>query len=155
MFQSIYTIIITDIKKYFEKGSDSIIDSVIDHTMSYSKYNPLAGSSYIKLPKELDHPRKGLTNIQKIDDNECFKWSIIRYLNPANHHPARPVKAVKDFAKKYDFKNIKFPVNIRHIHKIGQKNSIDINIFGYKNKEKYPVYVSKNVAKKNMLTYCS
>ena len=30
-------------------------------------YNPLAGSSYIKLPKELEHPRKGLINIQNID----------------------------------------------------------------------------------------
>ena len=24
-------------------------------------------------PKELDHPKKGLINIQNIDDNECFK----------------------------------------------------------------------------------
>ena len=29
-----------------------IIDSVIDHNINISKYNPLAGSSYIKLPKE-------------------------------------------------------------------------------------------------------
>ena len=28
-----------------------------------SKCNSLAGNSYIKLPKELDHPRKGLINI--------------------------------------------------------------------------------------------
>ena len=49
------------------------LDSVTDHTISVSKYNPLAGSSYIKLPHELDHPRKGLINIQNIDDNECFK----------------------------------------------------------------------------------
>ena len=41
--------------------------SVIDHTISISKYNPLAGSIYIKLPKELDHPRKVLINIQNID----------------------------------------------------------------------------------------
>ena len=47
--------------------------SVIDHTTGTSKYNPLAGSSYIKLPKKLDHPRKALIDIQNIDDNECFK----------------------------------------------------------------------------------
>ena len=28
----------------------------------FSKYNPLAGRRYIKLPKELDHPRKELSN---------------------------------------------------------------------------------------------
>ena len=60
-------------KKSWGKGSGCIIDSVIDNNVSISKYNPLAGSSYIKLPKELDHPRKGLINIQNIDDNECFK----------------------------------------------------------------------------------
>ena len=42
------------------------------HNISISKYDPLAGSSYIKLRKELDHPKKGLINIEKIDDNEYF-----------------------------------------------------------------------------------
>ena len=32
----------------------------------------------IKLPKELDHPRKGLINIQNIDDNECFKGTLMQ-----------------------------------------------------------------------------
>ena len=50
-------------KKNLGKGSGWIIDSVIDHDISISKYNPLAGSSYIRLSKELDHPRKGLINI--------------------------------------------------------------------------------------------
>ena len=89
VFQSFYTSVITNIQKYLGKRSAWIIDSVIDHSISISKYNPLAGSSYIKLPKELDHPRKGLINIQNIDDNECFIWSIVRYLNLANNHSAR------------------------------------------------------------------
>ena len=46
---------------------------VIDHNISISKYNLLARSSYIKLPKQLDYPRKGLINIQNIDDNKYFK----------------------------------------------------------------------------------
>ena len=45
-----------------------IIDSVIEHNINISKYSPLSGSSYIKLPKKLDHPSKGLINIQKIDE---------------------------------------------------------------------------------------
>ena len=69
MFQSIYTTIISNIRKYLGKGSGWIIDSLIDHTVSISKYNPLAGTSYIKLPKKLDHPRKGFINIQNADDN--------------------------------------------------------------------------------------
>ena len=38
--------------KTIGKGSGWIIDSVIDHTISTSKYDPLAGSGYIKLPKD-------------------------------------------------------------------------------------------------------
>ena len=67
------------------------------------------------MPKELDHTRKALINIQNTDDNECFKWCLVRYLNPANYHPTRITKADKDFAKRFDFKDIKFPVKIRDI----------------------------------------
>ena len=103
----------------------------------------LAGSSYINLPKELDHPRKGSINIQNIDDNECFKWSIVRHFNVLDHNPTRITKADKEFAKKLDFKNIKFLVKIRDIRKIEKMNSIGISVFGYENKEKHPLYVSK------------
>ena len=58
VFKSIYTTIIANIQKSLGKSSGWIIDSFIEHTISISKYNPLAGNSYIKLPKELDHPRK-------------------------------------------------------------------------------------------------
>ena len=58
VFESVYIMIISNIQKSFEKGLRWIIDSVIDHIINISKYNPLAGSSYINLPKELDHPKK-------------------------------------------------------------------------------------------------
>ena len=73
-----------------------------------------------------------MINIQNIDDNEC----LVKYLNPANHHPARTTKADKDFAKTLDFEDIKFPVKVRDIHKIEEKNSTGISVFGYENKEK-------------------
>ena len=128
MFKSVYTTIISNIQKSLRKKSGWIINSVVNHNISISKYNSSAGSSCIKLPKELDHPRKGLVKITNIDDNECFKWRIVRYLNPANHNSRRITKPDKEFAKKFDFKNIKFPVKIRDFHKIEKKNSIDISV---------------------------
>ena len=41
------------------KGSGWIIGSVIRHTIGLSKNNPLAGSSYIKLPEENKPSKKG------------------------------------------------------------------------------------------------
>ena len=75
VFESI--VLLYQTQKYMGKILGLIIDSVIDHN-NILKYNPLPGSSYIKLPKELDHPRKGLINVQNIDDNECFKWCLVK-----------------------------------------------------------------------------
>ena len=58
LFQSDHTTIIAIKQKCLGKGSGWINDSVIDHTISVSKYNPLAGRSYIKFPEESDHPKK-------------------------------------------------------------------------------------------------
>ena len=60
MFKLIYNTIKPKIQKSLRKSSGWIIDSAIDHTISVSKYSTLAGNNFIKLPKELDHSRKGL-----------------------------------------------------------------------------------------------
>ena len=90
MFQSIYTTVITNIQKSLGKGSGSITDSVIDHSISISKYNPFAGSSFIKLPEGLDHPRKGLINIKILIIMNAFNgvWSdtsILRTIIQKNY----------------------------------------------------------------------
>ena len=75
VFKSIYSIsnsYIKHTKNLLGKGSGWITDSVREYNINISKYNPLACSSYIILPKELDHPKKGLINIQNINGNECF-----------------------------------------------------------------------------------
>ena len=52
VFKSIYSTIISNIQKSLGKDSGWINDSVIGHTISISKYNPLAGSSY-KITKRI------------------------------------------------------------------------------------------------------
>ena len=47
-----------------------------------------------------------MINNQNVDDNECFKWSLVRDLNSEDHHQARITKADKDFGKKLAFKGI-------------------------------------------------
>ena len=100
VFERIYSTIISNIKNSLEQGSGFIIDSVIDQNINISKYNPLAASSYIKLPTELNHPRKGLINIQNTDKNECFKWCLAKWLYHSDHHAARFTRDATDFAKK-------------------------------------------------------
>ena len=76
-----------------------------------------------------------MIDIQNINDNECFRWYLVRYIKPANHDSARITKADRDFPKSLDFKDIKFPVKTRNIHKTEKKSSIRISVFGYENKK--------------------
>ena len=69
--------ILQNIQKSLGKSSCWIINSVIDHNISISKNNPLARSSYIKLANKLDHPKKGLINIQNSDDN-VLKFTLAK-----------------------------------------------------------------------------
>ena len=62
-----------------------------------------------------------MIKIQNTEDNECFKWCLGRYLNPVDHNPRRNTKADRDFAVRLDFKDIKLPVKIKDIQKIGKK----------------------------------
>ena len=97
--------------------------------------------------------KKGFINIQNIYDNECFKWCLVRYIHHAEHTPESIREVGKDFAREIDFQNIKFSVKIRDIHKVEKNNCININVFGYENKEKYPIHVSK-IFSIDILIYC-
>ena len=39
--------------------------------------------------------KKHLINIQNIDNNECFKQCLVRYLHLSDHNPARIRKRTK------------------------------------------------------------
>ena len=65
-----------------------------------------------------------------------------------DHNTRRITKADKDFTKKIIFKDKKFPVKVRDINKIEKNNSISISVFGYENKKKHPIYVSKKMMRR-------
>ena len=70
--------ILEQMARLVAEGSGWTIDSIDNHYMKVVKYQPVNGSSYIPLPKELQHSRKGLINMKNYD-NECFRWCHIRY----------------------------------------------------------------------------
>ena len=79
----------------------------------------------------------------KNEDNECFRWCHIRHLNPQDKDPQRIKKTDKQYVEKLDYSGVEFPVGVKHYNKIEKQNSININVFGYENKQPYPIYVSK------------
>ena len=134
--------ILNKIAQWISEGSGWTIQSIENHYINIVNYSPLKGSSYIKLPQELRHSAKGLINT-KNKDNECFRWCHIRHLNPQDKDPQRIKKTDKQYIEKLDYSSIEFPVTVKQINKIEKQNNICINLFGYEEKQKFPIYISK------------
>ena len=134
--------ILNKIAQWISEGSGWTIQSIENHYINIVNYSPLKGSSYIKLPQELRNSAKGLINM-KNKDNECFRWCHIRHLNPQDKDPQRIKKTHKQYIEKLDYSSIEFPVTIKQINKIEKQNNICINLFGYEEKQKFPIYISK------------
>ena len=134
--------ILNMIAQWVSEGSGWTIQSVDNHYLNIVQYQPMKASSYIKLPQELGNSEKGLINM-KNEDNECFRWCHIRRLNPRDKNPQRIRKSDKEYINKLDYSGIEFPVTTKQYNKIEKQNKININVFGYENKQPYPIFVSK------------
>ena len=74
------------------------------------KYEQLGGSSYISLTGFLA-AKKAIIN-HKNDDDECFKWVIIRALNPVEKHSERIDRKLREKSEVLNWEGLKFPVNL-------------------------------------------
>ena len=127
---------------WINNGSGWIIELIESQYINISTYRPLVGSSYIDLPIELKHPRKGLINI-KNNDQKCFLWCHVRHINPVKIHPERITREDKKLANDLNYDGIEFPVREKDFSKIEIRNNICITVFGYENGVAFPIYVSE------------
>ena len=129
------------IDAWINKASGWIIESIESQYINISTYRPLPGNSYIDLPIELKHPKKGLIYI-KNNDRKCFVWCHVRHINPLKEHPERIKKIDKEIACNLNYDGIEFPVEQKDFKKIEVQNDICINEFCYENEMVFPIYVS-------------
>ena len=122
--------------------------------INISKYEALKKhvGSYIELPKKLQ--RQGLINIKDQDDF-CFIWSYIRYINPQNKNPNRIASKDKKLFDELKQKlvNFKFPleINKNNIKKIEDILKINICVLASDDKENiYTMFISENNHKNDL-----
>ena len=125
------------------KGSGWIFNEVLHFDILINVYKPLAGSSYIPLPKFLAK-KKAIIN-PKNTDQECFKWAVVEGVFPQKRDRDRITKTSKENAKLFNWKGIKFPVKPSQINLFEKNNSgLVINVLGYsKSDDIYPIRISK------------
>ena len=141
--------ILENVANFQRRGSGWIFRTVLSMDIHLNKYEPLSGSSYIPLPKVLQS-KKAIVNVKNEEDNECFKWSITTAMYPAENHPEKICKQLKENSEKFNWDGINFPASFKDIDKFEKLNpSISINVFSYE-QEVYPLRITKKANDKTV-----
>ena len=136
------------IDRYTNQGSGWVINRITRHFISVNRYLPLAAKSYIELPSIIQN-KKATINIQNKDD-KCFMYCLGRALDPSpeKDHLERVTKHLKNVCAELGLDKIKMPISLKDIPKIEKDFNIDINVFGFKDEDIYPLGKSKESQKK-------
>lgn len=140
--------IINKVTNFEKKDSGWSLTKINYLDMNVNKFNPLRGSSYIDLPKDIKN-KNAIINVQN-KDHECFRWAVLSGLYTPNNNVNR-VASYKSHRNKLKFDNLSFPIKINDIHKFEMLNNLSINVFGLeydseskKNKVVGPLHLTKS-----------
>ena len=130
------------IQNFNQRGSNWRFQRVLSLDIHFTDFQPLRGSTFLPLPSKISS-KKAVINM-KNNDEQCFKWSVVRALNLVDVHPERVSKELKEQSERLDWSGLKFPVDLKQII-IFEKNNpqISINIFGFEG-DVYPLRLSKS-----------
>ena len=125
------------------EGSGWQFLNVIKLVLHTTRWDPINAGSYIDLPEALKN-KHAIINM-KNQDEECFKWCVLRALYPKNEHAERIDKDLKSKQDTLNMKGIRYPVNFRDIDRFESQNpEISITILGYNKDERvYPLKISR------------
>ena len=130
------------IQNFNQRGSNWRFQRVLSLDVHFTDFQPLRGSTFIPLPSKIS-TKKAVINM-KNDDDQCFRWSVVRARHPVDVHPERITKELKDQSERLDWSGLKFPVKLDQIVIFEKFNpSISINVFGFEGVV-YPLRLSKS-----------
>ena len=102
------------LENWIGHGSGWIVEEIISQYLNLSSYFTLSGSTYVKLPKELNHPITRLINIQN-NNNKCFMWCHVRHLNCDGKHLWRISGKDREVSKSLNYIGVNFPVSKKRL----------------------------------------
>ena len=135
------------IQNFNQRGSNWRFERVLSLDAHFTDFQPLRGSTFLPLPSKIS-TKKAVINMKNNDD-QCFKWSVVRALHPVDIHPERITKELKDQSERLDWSGLKFPVKLDNIVIFEKFNpSISINVFGFEGVV-YPLRLSKSKSERS------
>ena len=130
------------IQNFNQRGSNWRFQRVLSLDVHFTDFQPLRGSTFLPLPRKIA-TKKVVINM-KNDDDQCFKWSVVRALNPVEKNSERITNELKEQSERLDWSGLKFPVKLDQIVIFEKFNpQISINVFGFEDRVVYPLRLSK------------
>ena len=146
--EEVYDEMVDEIEEEIQKvgeaeGSGWDFLGVIKLVLHTTRWDPINAGSYIDLPEALKN-KHAIINM-KNQDEECFKWCVLRALYPKDKNAERIDKDLKSKQDTLNMKGIRYPVNFRDIDRFESQNpEISITILGYNKDERiYPLKISR------------
>ena len=152
----IYDEMVEEIEEEMQKAEDAEgsgwqYEKVIKLVLHTTRWDPINAGSYIDLPEVLKN-KQAIINM-KNQDEECFKWCVLRALNPKNKNAERVDSDLKSKQDSINMEGIRYPVSLRAIDRFEHLNlNISISVLGYNKEERvYPLRISKCTKRKNYI----
>ena len=146
--EEVYDEMVDEIEEELQKvgeaeGSGWDFSKVIKLVLHTTKWEPIYGSSYIPLDPYLAN-KKALINM-KNQDEECFKWCVLRALYPKDKNAERVDNDLKSKQDNINMDGIRYPVNLKPIDHFEHLNpNTSISVLGYNKEERvFPLRISK------------
>ena len=136
-------------KTEMAEGSGWVFLNVKKLVLHTTRWDPINAGSYIDLPPFLKN-KHAIINM-KNQDEECFKWCILRALNPKDKNADRIDSDLKSKQDTFNMEGIRYPTNFRDIDRFEHLNlNISISVLGYNKEERvYPLKISKCTRRKH------
>lgn len=128
---------------FCREGSGWTLRDIIGFSLHYVIFQPLAASSYLRLPSKLRRKAAAFVNIRNYD-NLCVQYSILSALYPQNSTDAEKACVYQALEHDVVFTGLSAPTPISEMKIIESFNpDVSINVFGYEDETVFPLYVTK------------
>ena len=120
--EDIYRDLNAQLERFVNQGSSWQLNGITECVVHIAHYRPLTpGSSHIKSPPFIAH-KLAVVNVKNAD-NECFRWSVIAALHPAETN-RNSVSNYRQYRDELNWTGISFPTPLHQIRTFERNNEI-------------------------------
>ena len=140
----------SSVENFNKRGSNWIVDLVVNFQITLAPYRPMQGSTFIRTPREIER-KKAVLNIQNRTDNLCFLWSVLAGIHPVDHNANR-VTNYKPHLHELNTTGLSFPMSVRDVPKFENLNpDISVSVLVFEDQQLIPVYLSPHRNRKHTI----